>query len=106
MRQVPLHKSAMQYNLFLGCDRELIMSAGLIAFALVFGALTFTTIISGILIWTGCLYLLRKLAQYDPLARQIYMRHIFYKKHYPAHSTPFSTPMRTIHIQPYKKKKV
>lgn len=106
MRRVPLHKSGMQYNLFLGCDRELIMLAGLIAFVLVFSMHTFSSIIFGIILWTSCLYLLRKLGQYDPLARHIYRRHVFYKKYYPAHSTPYAPSTRKYPTQPYKKKRV
>lgn len=89
LRQVPIRRAAHRHNLFLGCDRELVMLSGLICSVLIFVAMDWTSFIVGTLFWFFTLGGLRLMAKKDPLLRQVYMRHRLYKKYYPARSTPF-----------------
>lgn len=73
----------------MGCDRELVMFAGLLAGALIFSAQELRATFFGIVLWFGALFVLRLMAKADPKLRHIYMRHRRYKDYYPAHSTPF-----------------
>jgi len=89
LRSNPIHKSANRPNLFMGGDRELVMFSGLLSAILVFVVMTWYAAIIGALLWFGSVYLLRAAAEHDPYMRQVYLRHIKYKKFYPARSTPF-----------------
>lgn len=90
LRSIPIHRVANRYNLFMGGDRELVMTVGLVAFALIFSAQTFKASLVGMIIWSLSLYLLRKMAKSDPLMRFVYLRHRKYKRYYTARSTPFN----------------
>lgn len=92
--QVPIHRFSFRHNLVLGCDRELIMFAGLMVFALIFSAQTIPAAVYGIVFWTISLFLLRLMAKSDPQMRAVYMRHRRYNKYYPARSTPFRNNYR------------
>jgi type IV secretion system protein VirB3 len=70
------------------------MFAGLMAFALVFTAQTLESATYGSIFWITALFLLRLMAKADPKMRQVYLRHIKYKKYYPARSTPFRVNTR------------
>ncbi len=89
LRSNPIHKSANRPNLFMGGDRELVMFSGLLSAILFFVVMTWYAAIIGVSLWFGTVYLLRAAAEYDPCMRQVYLRHIKYKKFYPARSTPF-----------------
>lgn len=85
----PIHKSANRPNLFMGGDRELVMFTALLSAILFFVVMTWFAAIIGIALWFGAVYLLRIAAANDPYMRHVYLRHIKYKKFYPARSTPF-----------------
>lgn len=84
----PIYKAGHRANLFLGADRELIMTTGLLSVVLIFSMLKIEAAIFGVSLWIVTLYLLREMAKVDPLMRDIYIRHIKYKPFYPARSTP------------------
>lgn len=88
LRAVPLRRAGNRPNLVLGGDREMVMIAGLMAFALVFNAMEVRATIYGMFIWFGALYVLRLAAKHDPWLRPVYMRHRRYRPYYPARSTP------------------
>lgn len=94
LRSIPIHRSLTRHNLFMGGDRELVMSSGLCAFALVFAAQTYVATVYGIFLWVCSLFVLRLMAKADPQMRQAYMRHRLYARYYPARSTPFRQNMR------------
>jgi type IV secretion system protein VirB3 len=73
----------------MGCDRELIMSVGVLSFALVFSAMELKATIFGIGLWVVSLFVFRLMAKSDPKMRFVYLRHRRYKDYYPARSTPF-----------------
>lgn len=65
------------------------MSAGVLALALIFSAQELRATIFGLSLWFGTLFVCRLMAKADPLLRLVYLRHLRYKKYYPARSTPF-----------------
>jgi type IV secretory pathway TrbD component len=89
LRAIPIRRAGNRHNLFMGGDRELVMFAGLLAFALVFSAQELRATTIGVLLWFAALYALRLMAKSDPKLRSIYLRHRKYRSYYPARSTPF-----------------
>jgi type IV secretion system protein VirB3 len=89
LRAIPIHRAGNRVTLFMGGDRELVMMAGLLAFALLFSAQELRATIAGLALWFGALYGCRLMAKHDPQLRHVYLRHRRYRKYYPARSTPF-----------------
>lgn len=88
----PVRQFGTRRNYFLGADRELAMIAGLLCFTIIFASITILfipTIIGGIFLWFILIFILRRLAKFDPLFRFVYFRHIKYQRYYPAHSSAF-----------------
>ena len=90
VKRIPIHRSLNRPSLLAGCERELILSTGLIVLLLVFVAMNKVAAIAGGVIWLVVVGLLRALAKADPMMSKVYLRHIRYKGFYPAHSTPFA----------------
>lgn len=78
LRTVPIHQSFTRPSLLLGCDRELIISSGVVAFALVISAQQWVAFWTGLTLWVFSLFVLRLMAKADPLMRFVYLRHIRY----------------------------
>ena len=94
LRKVPIHRVGNRHNLFMGGDRELVMFAGLLSFALIFSAQEWGAIAFGLVLWFVSLFLFRLMAKSDPQLRSVYLRHRRYKAYYPPRSTPFRQNMR------------
>jgi type IV secretion system protein VirB3 len=79
----------------MGGDRELVMFAGVMAFALIFSAQELRATVFGLLLWLATLFACRLMAKSDPKMRFVYLRHRKYKGnrklkgYYPPRSTPF-----------------
>lgn len=91
LRTIPIRRAGNRANLFMGGDRELVMFAGLLAFALVFSAQELRATMTGLVLWFSALFGCRLMAKHDPKLRHVYLRHRRYKTYYPARSTPFRT---------------
>jgi type IV secretory pathway TrbD component len=89
LRRVTIHRAGIRPHLFLGGDRELVLFSGLIACVLIFGCLQFQTIVAGVVLWSVALFIFRRIAKADPLARAVFMRHRLYRRYYPARSRPY-----------------
>lgn len=89
LRAIPIHRAGNRPNLFMGGDRELVMFAGLLAFALIFSAQELRATVAGLALWFGTLSGCRLMAKHDPQLRHVYLRHRRYRQYYPARSTPF-----------------
>jgi type IV secretory pathway TrbD component len=98
LRCTPIRRTGIRDALFLGGDRELVMLTGLLAFTLIFcavqvqsSALRLTILCAAMILWCPGVYLLRKLAKYDPKIRGVYLRNspLRYQRYYPARSTPY-----------------
>ncbi|MFY8352906.1 conjugal transfer protein TrbD [Pseudoalteromonas sp. SSM20] len=94
LRTIPIRKVGNRANLFMGGDRELVMFAGLLAFALIFSAQELRATVVGLGIWFFCLWVFRLMAKSDPQMRHVYLRHRKYAAYYPARSTPFRLNMK------------
>ena len=91
LRTIPIRRAGNRDNLFIGGDRELVMFAGLLAFALIFSAQELRATVVGFALWFSALYGCRLMAKHDPKLRSVYLRHRRYKSYYAARSTPFRT---------------
>jgi type IV secretion system protein VirB3 len=84
-----IHRALSRPNLLLGADRELVLLTGLAAIILIFVVLTWYAALFGVAIWVFAVGALRMMAKIDPLMRKVYIRHVSYKPHYRATSTPW-----------------
>jgi type IV secretion system protein VirB3 len=88
LRQSRIHTALHRSPLWMGGDRELVMSAAGLAILLGYTLQLVPTLI-GIALWFVSLRLLRNMAKADPRMRGVYDRHRRYRAYYPARSTPF-----------------
>jgi type IV secretion system protein TrbD len=93
-REVPIFQSGVRPNLFLGCDREMVLTWAILCVALVFSIGTWWFIPVGGGLWLAGVAVLYRLGKMDPLLRQKYLRHMRYQDYYPAKSGPFAQPRR------------
>jgi len=89
LNRYPIYNSLNKPTRIMGCNREAFLFLTLISGALIFSAMTFYAIISGIALFSVGVPILRKLEEYDSQVFAIYIRHVKYKSFYPANSTPF-----------------
>jgi type IV secretion system protein VirB3 len=102
LRTIPIRRAGNRTNLFLGCDREVIMFIGAAAAALIFMGQDTTATIYGLILWFSGLYILRVMGKSDPQMKGVWFYNITrykgakvhvgggkYLPHYfPAQSTP------------------
>ena len=84
-----IHRALSRPNLLMGADRELVLVTGLAAAILIFVVLTPYSALFGIAVWIVVIAALRMMAKADPMMRKVYARHISYRPHYRATSTPW-----------------
>jgi type IV secretion system protein VirB3 len=89
LARAKIHRAGIRPHLFLGGDRELVLSSGLLAFTLTVSSFHWPSIATGIALWLVALYLLRQMAKSDPLMRHVYLRQLRYRRYYPARSKPY-----------------
>jgi len=87
--QIPFHNSLNKPKLVMGGDRELMMMTALISLTMIFVALSWQSLILGVVIWFIFSTLIRWMAKADPQMRKIYIRQLKYQKFYLFKSTPF-----------------
>lgn len=85
-REIVIHQSANRPQLLLGCDRELVLFAALLAAMLVFALVTWWSVVGGIGLWLAAVAILSRMAKADPMMRQVYVRHLRYPSFFPAKS--------------------
>ena len=78
----PIHRALSRPNLMLGADRELLLITGLAAAISAFVVLTWYSLLFGACTWIVVLAALRMMAKADPMMRQIYVRHLRYRRVY------------------------
>src|SRR5688572_25065992 len=91
-REIVIHQSANRPQLLLGCDRELVLFAALMAAMLVFALVTWWGVVAGITLWFLAVAILSRMAKADPMLRRVYMRHLRYQAFYMAKSRVGSRP--------------
>ena len=83
-REIVIHQSANRPHLLLGGDRDLVLFAALMSAMLIFALVTWWGIVAGIAIWIGAVAVLSRMGRFDPMLRQVYVRHVKYRAFYPA----------------------
>jgi len=92
LRESEIHQSLVRPQMVLGAERELALLAIMItAFIGYCAYLSFNLILAVIAVFTYVFSIgvLRRMFKTDPLMFGNYRKHIRYKSHYKAHSTPF-----------------
>lgn len=85
-RDIMIHQSANRPNLILGGDRELVLAAIMISFALAFSLASWWGVGVSVAFWIGSIAALQRMGKADPLLRHVYLRHVRYASFYPAKS--------------------
>jgi type IV secretion system protein VirB3 len=91
LKYVPIHRALNRPELFQfwGCDREMIVCAGLEVGICIFIGLSWFSAIFGVILWCFALFALRIMAKADPLLCHVYLRYRRYQRYYAAWPTPF-----------------
>jgi len=90
-QEIPIHASLNRPLLILGGERNLVLMLAVIAGVFIFSLAQFWAFIAGILLWLTGQWALAQAAKYDPLLSRIGPRHVRYRRHYPAGSSPFAS---------------
>jgi type IV secretory pathway TrbD component len=83
-REIVIHQSANRPHLLLGGDRELVLFGALLSAMLIFALVTWWGIVAGIGLWLASVAVLSRMGRFDPMLRQVYVRHVRYRVFYPA----------------------
>ncbi len=86
MRTLPIHQSLHRYAHVLGAERELVMTAGLVALLVGVGGLTVLSGVSAVVFWMVVVFALRRMAKADPIMSRVWLRHIKQQDFYRAKS--------------------
>ena len=89
LRYTTFHRVLHRPNLFLGCDRELVLIMLLLCIALIATSGNVFAMLFGCSVIFIGLPTLRKMALADPGMRKIYLRQLKYLGFYPARSRAF-----------------
>ena len=89
LRYTPFYRALHRPNLFLGGERELVMSTGVLCASLIISSQNWPATIVGLTIWFVSLGVFRMMAKIDPYMVRVYLRHLKYQNYYPARSTPW-----------------
>lgn len=89
-REIVIHQSANRPHLLLGGDRELVLFAALLSAMLIFALVTWWGIVAGIGLWLASVAVLSRMGRFDPMLRQVYVRHVRYRAFYPAKGRIYS----------------
>ena len=81
-----MHRALHRENLLAGCERELLLVAGMMTALLVVVAMNWVAAGVGAVVWIVCVGVLRAMGKADPLMSKIYVRHVRYRAYYPARS--------------------
>lgn len=89
LRRIPIHRALTRPVLLMGAERELVLTTGMLAAMLIFGAQSLPGLVLGVVLWMVGVYLLRLMAKADPIMARVYMRHVKYQPYYPARARPW-----------------
>lgn len=91
LRQTPLHRSLHRPSLFLGGERELVLTSLLLCFGVAIAAVNMVALSVGTVMWGLSLALLRMMASADPNMSRVYQRQLKYRTYYPPRARPYRT---------------
>ncbi len=87
LRHTPFYRALHRPNLFLGGERELVMSTGILCAGLVVSSQNWPATIVGLSIWGVGIGVFRMMAKIDPYLVRVYLRHLKYQDYYAPRST-------------------
>jgi type IV secretion system protein VirB3 len=73
----------------MGGERELVLSAGIICSGIAIAGANIPSFVVGVGLWTGSLWVFRRMAKADPQMSKVYLRSLRYRGYYRPRSTPF-----------------
>ena len=85
-----VHQSLIRDNLFMGCDRELLLLAALTGLGLALVGQTKVAITTGVGTFLASFFLLKLVGKADPRMRDVYLRYL----HYPSGMEASPHPLR------------
>jgi len=84
-RRIPIRRSLLRPNLFMGGEKRIVLTGGLLAGVLIQSNMaSFITWCLGIGIFVVVLALARKFAKKDPQLSEVFRRQMAYQAYYPA----------------------
>ncbi len=86
LRRIPIHSSLHRANLVMGAERELALTAALVALLVGFGGLTLVSAVAAAVFWLSSIWVLRRMARADPMMSKVWLRHIKQQTFYNAKS--------------------
>lgn len=89
LRYTPFYRALHRPNLFLGGERELVMSTGILCGGLAVSSQNWPATIVGASIWCLSIGVFRLMAKIDPYLVRVYLRHLKYQDYYCPRSTPW-----------------
>lgn len=90
LRTIPIYRALSRPDLLMGCERKPILTIGLLSFMLIIIAQSLVSAVIGVVLWSSCFALLRRMAKADPYMSELYMRHIKYQAYYPPRATIYA----------------
>ena len=94
-QEITIHQALHQPILVMGGERKLVAFLAVIAGVFIISLAQLWAAVFGVLLWVFGQWGLAQLAKFDPLFSKTGLRHMKYKKYYPASATPFA-PNRSI----------
>ncbi len=91
LRHTPLYRALYRPNLFMGGERELVMTTGIVCAGLIISSQNWPSLLVGVGIWFALLGLFRLMAKRDPHMVRVYLQYRKFQAKYPSHSTPWRT---------------
>lgn len=68
----------------MGAERELVLTAALVAILVGVGGLSLLSGVTALAFWLVAVALLRRMAKADPIMSRVYLRHVRQQEYYPA----------------------
>ena len=90
LRRTPFRRVLYRPRLWLGGERELTMSAALVAAGLAVIGQNLVSIGVAAALWFGSIGLFRQMAKADPQMVRVYMRQVRQRGYYPPRSRPYA----------------
>jgi type IV secretion system protein TrbD len=85
-RTVIYHVSLNRHNMILGGDRELVLCTALVCVILIVLLQSLWSAFLGVVLWVVAVGILKRMGKEDPIMRQVFIKYLAYKDHYPAQS--------------------
>ena len=90
--ETPIHAALSRPVLVLGGERNLVLLLAMVAGVFILSIATIWSIVLGLTLWVLGQWALARAAEFDPQLSQVGIRHLRFKRFYPAQSTPFARP--------------